>query len=478
MGVLLSSPPSKWEVNSFGNITPKGSLDAHLLSGTDVNTASLIPLHFGNDTSAGYNNLPLRFLWDGDNSWFALDEGTGAFYLNLRVGILLSDSVQTGTITVTTLSDTHVPFSVTGDLSGSANFTYNYTNHRLALGATGSSAGLLIGGDALWYRSAADEMRTPDGLVIDGTAAFGTAARDSRFAISVARTTSANESGRGIYVTNTLTGTISGTFPNAINASVSINAGANTISYTAGLIASTRDVAGQSGTISEMYGLDFDAWKLGSENVGTLVGGRAFVTNRVSTGTITAQVGFRASMDSAAGSVSTVTDSIGFDYVPTFAGTGTHSRATGLFIRNNGSGGTAAGTVRGIWISDLTWGSTNYAISLDGTSGLERQGVWWNGDTVIFRAAANTLGIGASDSLQFNAGNIITDTTTGTKIGTGTTQKLGFWNATPVVQNTGWTTSNVSSDKVLDANSTTIDELADVVGTLIDTLKTYGILGA
>lgn len=74
--------------------------------------------------------------------------------------------------------------------------------------------------------------------------------------------------------------------------------------------------------------------------------------------------------------------------------------------------------------------------------------------------------------------NIIINATTGTKIGTAITQRIGFWNATPIGQNTGWTMSNVTSDKVLDANSTTIDELADVVGTLVDTLKTYGILGA
>ena len=41
-----------------------------------------------------------------------------------------------------------------------------------------------------------------------------------------------------------------------------------------------------------------------------------------------------------------------------------------------------------------------------------------------------TLGI----DLTLNAKNLIADTTTGTKIGTGTTEKLGFWNATPVVQ--------------------------------------------
>ena len=37
-------------------------------------------------------------------------------------------------------------------------------------------------------------------------------------------------------------------------------------------------------------------------------------------------------------------------------------------------------------------------------------------------------------TLAADAQNISTDTTTGTKIGTGTTQKIGFFNATPVVQ--------------------------------------------
>ena len=39
-----------------------------------------------------------------------------------------------------------------------------------------------------------------------------------------------------------------------------------------------------------------------------------------------------------------------------------------------------------------------------------------------------------------DASNIIINATTGTKIGTGTTQKIGFWNATPVVQPTALTT--------------------------------------
>jgi hypothetical protein len=60
-------------------------------------------------------------------------------------------------------------------------------------------------------------------------------------------------------------------------------------------------------------------------------------------------------------------------------------------------------------------------------------------DTGIARSAANKLVItngstGAGSLVFRDEGNIEAGTTTGTKIGTATTQKLGFWNATPVVQ--------------------------------------------
>jgi hypothetical protein len=56
---------------------------------------------------------------------------------------------------------------------------------------------------------------------------------------------------------------------------------------------------------------------------------------------------------------------------------------------------------------------------------------------------------------------------------------LGFYSATPVARSTGWTTfANLSSDKTCDANSTTVEELADILGTLIVQLKTVGLLAA
>lgn len=41
---------------------------------------------------------------------------------------------------------------------------------------------------------------------------------------------------------------------------------------------------------------------------------------------------------------------------------------------------------------------------------------------------------------------------------------------------TGYIMTNVTTDRVLDADSTTTAELADVVGTLVDDLKAKGIL--
>lgn len=56
---------------------------------------------------------------------------------------------------------------------------------------------------------------------------------------------------------------------------------------------------------------------------------------------------------------------------------------------------------------------------------------------------------------------------------------ISFFGATPQAKNTGWTTPlNLSSVKTYDANSTSVEELADVLGTLIETVKAFGPIGA
>lgn len=71
------------------------------------------------------------------------------------------------------------------------------------------------------------------------------------------------------------------------------------------------------------------------------------------------------------------------------------------------------------------------------------------------------------------------------KAGTGTLRglniqasgaNLGFFGVTPVARAAAYTPTNVTTDRSYDANSTTTDELADVLGTLIADLQAYGLL--
>jgi len=53
---------------------------------------------------------------------------------------------------------------------------------------------------------------------------------------------------------------------------------------------------------------------------------------------------------------------------------------------------------------------------------------------------------------------------------------IGFFGTTPAVQAAAYTPSNVTAVRTYDANATTIHALADVLGTLIADLQTYGLL--
>lgn len=86
-------------------------------------------------------------------------------------------------------------------------------------------------------------------------------------------------------------------------------------------------------------------------------------------------------------------------------------------------------------------------------------------------AGASFIAVSSAGQLNLNAGmnmadntNFIVGTTTGTKIGTGTTQKLGFWNATPVVQPTAVADATGAGDVVAQLNA------------LLSRLRTIGII--
>lgn len=99
------------------------------------------------------------------------------------------------------------------------------------------------------------------------------------------------------------------------------------------------------------------------------------------------------------------------------------------------------------------------AITLDCGSG-SGINMFVNGAS-YFSITANNLTVG-------DATNFVLNTTTGTKIGTGTTQKIGFWNATPIVQ----PTTAVAASTLTSNGGTTLTSTDTIDGyTLLQVVK-------
>jgi hypothetical protein len=113
--------------------------------------------------------------------------------------------------------------------------------------------------------------------------------------------------------------------------------------------------------------------------------------------------------------------------------------------------------------------------------------------TINWRNAANTadvlgLKVNVNDAVELggSTGTVVIPGTSisftnaaGMMLGTVGTQKIGFWGTAPAIQNTGWSvTAGYTADRSFNPASTTLNETAAVLGTLIDTLKSYGLLAA
>lgn len=97
----------------------------------------------------------------------------------------------------------------------------------------------------------------------------------------------------------------------------------------------------------------------------------------------------------------------------------------------------------------------------------------WNDPTNA--AAVGDLVVSAA----YNAAGTVTEREGLRVRGGASATQVGFFGVTPAAQPTGYTTfANLTTDRTLDANATTIDEVADVLGTLIQDLKTLGLIAA
>lgn len=141
-----------------------------------------------------------------------------------------------------------------------------------------------------------------------------------------------------------------------------------------------------------------------------------------------------------------------------------------IVIKNNGtpttflelqnSSGTVIGQINTVWAF----------LTPDGSAALPSQSFNWDTNTGIYRIGADNFWFSTNWVLRFDIDttrmlfsdgyNIAFNATTGTKIGTATSQKIWFWNATPIVQPTTsvgsatltspWAGTNIKSDDTFD----------------------------
>ena len=228
-----------------------------------------------------------------------------------------------------------------------------------------------------------------------------------------------------------------------------------------------------AGATSFFYGVlgSLTASALGGNITGEISGGKYSVLfnpgGNYNAGTLT---GIQATISSTGsfGSTSVVTLARCLLVSGTFINAGTVSTCQGLIVTLSGTLTTIT-LYEGIHIDAAPTASTKRGIYLKGNGvgndlvmGASAQSdIYYDGSHLVLNPKLSGTGtVKLLGHLTTNANDIILDTTTGTKIGTATNQKLGFFNTTPIVQPTDGNTltNNVTSGGTTD----TIADYADL----------------
>lgn len=193
---------------------------------------------------------------------------------------------------------------------------------------------------------------------------------------------------------------------------------------------------GGSGNVSNVFGASYEVWMTGASAITNVTGQRILF---VKTG-------------------GTVTNAIGLDISNVNFGTSINiairTNAGNIIFNESGDANTDVRFESDTDANMFYMDGGNNAITIGSTTELAKFGIDGNADEKQFVVQGHStqtndlqqwqksdatvyLRVQGDGDLEFDDGvNIIFDTTTGTKIGTATSQKLSFWNASPIVQPT------------------------------------------
>ena len=162
----------------------------------------------------------------------------------------------------------------------------------------------------------------------------------------------------------------------------------------------------------------------------------------------------------------TITNFRSWEFNPgAFTGTVVDHHA--IYFANLSSGTNSTAAIRSLVAS----GATRRFINHTGTAQSDFGGAIGLGsgatiDVVLSRGAANRLDLASGDSFRIINGNLEHQA-----------GSVGFHGVTPAALSAAYTPANVTPDRAYDANATTINELSDVLGTVIADLQLKGLLG-
>ncbi len=228
-------------------------------------------------------------------------------------------------------------------------------------------------------------------------------------------TNSTGASANGMIITENLTAGNSN-FPSAIGGTINFNSGAGTHVYGVAMTGIVATSTGQSGTVSNAYGLDF-ACRHYSTSGATISNWRginlAMLGTANSDGNVTTAMLLNLAMNMNAGHTGNIGSFYGIRTSITTTGAGTTTNFWGIELGTPVTAGHITNVRQLLILAPTTFsannqvriglqiaaipdpgaftGTTAIAINLQGTSGNARDGILFGTDTNLFRSAASTL---------------------------------------------------------------------------------------